>query len=414
MEQQSQQPISQSTPSTPVQPQPSSKNMPMLVGLGVVVLLIAVSGALWFLQNRNSANPQTEQSQNTTQQQQATPSQGLVKYGSIAKPAMKTIPQASYQATIRVLNVGTITDGQFKGKTLALALYEFDNFSFAGVQTYVYFISDSTGKPIAWDKNFFHDSGYDTSDCDDPSNYDRYKCGEAQIKELLGLTNNLQQNLVFLPKEFSLQRKIITANDHKSLFFVSGNLVAPDISPRSVSPVGQTETGGQIVRVNADSTSKTILPTISYYIVLPFGKMMEIFPEPDFANVDDAPQLKWMVGTKSVAHYDYGRHASNWNYCSNDISADQLQSTLMQTGITIKGDSIYEIEAQKYPKIYQCLHKKTQRRTHDNATHKTTYQDTVSYVNFISSHPMFFWKHPYGDLIVFVRDDVSRSGVIID
>src|SRR3989344_121056 len=97
-----QQPIGQPIPPTPVQPQPSGKNTPILVGFGIVVLLIVAGGSWWFLQNGNSANPQTDQNQNTTQQQQATQTQGLVKYGSIATPAMKTIPQPIYQATIRV------------------------------------------------------------------------------------------------------------------------------------------------------------------------------------------------------------------------------------------------------------------------------------------------------------------------
>ena len=395
MEQQPQQPIDQPIPPTPVQPQPSGKNTPILVGLGVVAFLVVAGGAWWFLQNGNSANPQTEQNQNATQQQQTTQPLGLVKYGSIATPAMKTIPQANYQATIRVLNVGTITEGQFKDKTLALALYEYGNTNPTnGISTYAYFISDSAGKPIAWDKNFFHDNSYCYDDC-----------GEAHIKELLGLTDNLQQNLGFLPKEFSLAKNI-TANDHKTLFSISDSLVAPDISPSSVSPVGMTETGWQIVRVNTDSTSKTVLPSISYYIVLPFGKMIQISPEPDFVNAEDVPQLTWIAGTKSVASYRYGQYAYGWQDCYDGISADQLQSTLVQTGTTAKGDVVYEVDAQKYPKVYQCLHEKTKRYVYDETTQKGTYQDTVSYADFTPSHPMFFWKHPYGDLIAFVRSDV--------
>ena len=118
------------------------------------------------------------------------------------------------------------------------------------------------------------------------------------------------------------------------------------------------------------------------------------------------PQLTWTAGTKSIASYFYGQYAYGWQDCYDGISADQLQSTLVQTGTTIKGDSVYEVDAQKYPKVYQCLHEKTKRYVYDDITQKGTYQDTVSYTDFIQSHPMFFWKHLYGDLIAFVRSDV--------
>lgn len=403
-----QQPINQSIPPTPVQPQPSGKNTPMLVGLGVVAFLIAAVGAWWFLQNRNYSNHQAEQTQNTTQQQQATQSQGLVKYVSVATPAMKIIPQktisrAIYQATIRVLNVGTITDGQFKDKTLALALYEYNNPNPTyKVGTYAYFVSDSTSNLIAWDKNFFHGNSYCHEDCE-----------EAHIKKSLGFTDDLQHNLDFLPKEFSrefFRGEKITANDHKTFFYVESGLAAPDISSISVFPAGQTETGWQIVRVNSNSASKTVLPATLYYIVLPFGKMIKILPEPDFANADGVPQLTWTEGTNLVASYRYGRYVYGWQECYESISADQFPSTLVRTGTTVKGGSVYEVDAQKYPKVYQCLHEKKKRYEYDPTTQKGTYQEVISYADFVPSHPMFFWKHPYGDLMEFVRSDIVPAG----
>jgi len=401
-----QRPINKPIPPTSAQSQLGGKHLLVFVGLGVAVLLIIAGGVRWLLPNGNSTNPQIEQNKNTTQQEQETQFLGLVKYISITAPAIKIIPQVSYQATIRVLNIGTITDGQFKDKTLALALYEHGNTNSTStygntnsthrVQTYAYFISDKTGKPIAWDKNFFHDNSY----C-----YNNKYCGEADIKKLLGLTNSLQQNLDFLPKEFSLA-KYIYADDQKTLFSISDSLIVPDISPSLVSPIGQTETGLQIVRAKAGRASETVLSTISYYIVLPFGKMIQIFPEPDFVNTDDVPQLTWTVGTKSVASYRYGHYAYGWQDCYDGISADQLQSILVQSGTTIKGDAVYEVKAQKHSGVYKCLHEKTKRYVYNGTTQEGAYQDTVSYVDFISSHPMFFWKHPYGDLIAFVRSDV--------
>jgi len=393
---QPQQPIGQPIPPSPVQPQQNTKTKPILVGLGVVVLLVIAGGVWWMSQKGTLQNSQNEQSQNTQQEQQ-TQTQGLIKYGSIATPALKTIPLPNHQATVRILNVGIFTEGQFKDKNLALALFEYANTNPTyGVSSYAYFVSDNLGNPIAWDKNFVHDQGFYGMGDDIP---------EERLKDFVGLADNLQQNLTFLPKEFSTAKNIM-AKDNKTIFSILDSLVAPDISPSSVSPVGMTETGWQIVRKADLNTGNTVLPPVSYFVVLPFGKMIQISPEPDFVNADDVPQLSWTVGTKPVASYRYGQHAYGWQDCYDGISSSQLQSTFVQTGTTAKGDAVYEVDAQKHPKVYQCLHEKTKRYVYDETTKKGTYQDTVSYSDFIQSHPMFFWKHPLGDLVAFVRSDV--------
>jgi len=47
--------------------------------------------------------------------------------------------------------------------------------------------------------------------------------------------------------------------------------------------------------------------------------------------------------------------------------------------------------------VYRCLYGKYQ----DNSYHPET-----SYTDFTQSHPMFFWRHPTGDLIEFVLNDI--------
>jgi hypothetical protein len=392
MEQQNQQPIGQQVP--PIQ-QPSGKSKALIISLVLSLILVILAAVLWGF----SKTPTLPEVQNqTTTQATSTAPVGLIKYGSIATPAMKTIPEPNYQGTIQILNVGTFTEGEYKDKNLALALFQFDGKQMYGVNNnYVYYVSDNTGNPIAWDPNFVHDHGiYEMN-------------GETQVylKDLIGLKGTSQKSLSFLPIEFSSTNKYIQSSDLKSSFLISGTLVSLDVPPSSMSSSGSTETGWQIVKkTNINPNYVSVLPINSYYVNLPFGKLIQIYLEPNFIDANDVPQLTWTSGTKSVASYRYGQYGYGWDDCFQGVSNAQLQSSFIQTGTTVKGDAVYEIDSQKYPKVYQCLHEKTKRYVYDPTTENGTYQDTVTYADFVTSHPIFFWKHSVGDLVAFVRSDV--------
>ncbi len=372
-----QQPITQ--PATPVFQQPKTNRAFIFILIGIIVLAI-VGGAILFLWHFKIQNK----------------SQNIVKFSSSINSPAKTIPETAYQGDIQIFNIGTFTQGQYQNKNLTLAIFKYSDPGYDyGINNYAYYISDTKGNPVVWDPNYIHEQGLYGNDANTPP---------VQMNDLIGLTKNLQQSLNFLPAELSLT-KVIKSNNHQTLFSItSDNIVATNTIVGSTS-IATTESGFPIVKqMKADIT--TVLPSASYFVLLPFGEAIEIAPEPDFINAQDVPQLKWTTGTSTVASYRYGQYAYGWEDCYDGISTNQLNTSLVQTGNTTNGSLVYEVDAQKYPNVYKCLHEKTKTYIWDDVTKTGSYQDTVSYADFILSHPMFFWKHSTGDWIAFVRSDV--------
>lgn len=385
-----------------------------LIGLGIIALVILSGGAWWLWQNGDLSSAQDEQSRNISQELQIQ-AREISKWETLdfAKPIKVTAPISYFNDPILVFKIGSITDGEFKGKILAFAaskssvdgFVDKNNASNSTLYDYSYFVSDEMGNPIAWDKSFIHNPD---DRCETPGvqGCERHYLTMQQ----LGLTDNLQKPLTFIPKELRNTSNLTSAEKKAYLKIVySGALANIDAAPTDLLQVDTTESGWQIMKnrkTNPEGNPDAILPEFLYYIALPFGKMIQISPEPDFVDANDVPQLTWTSGTTSVMSYRYGQYAYGWQDCYEGISAGQLQSTFVQTGKTAKGDFVYEVDAQKYPKVYVCLHEKTKRYVYDATTQKGTYQETVSYADFVQSHPMFFWRHPYGDLMAFIRSDV--------
>lgn len=384
MEQQPQQPIGQ--PVFPIQPQPN-KNKSALILLGVVVVLILIVGGVW-LSSKNGASPVVQNNQQSSNQQ-------LANYVSSLSSPIKIIPVPTYQGSIQIFTIATFNQGPYAGKNLVWANFQPStqnpNWNHT-TYNYAYYISDAEGNPIAWDPNFIHDQGLYPMDGN-----------TGYMKDFIGLSSNSQKSLDFLPVELGVAKGIKTS-DHLAMFSAVYSGIVQTNTLTVSNSVSTTETGWPIVK-QTNTDGATVLPSVLYYVELPFGEAIQISPEPDFVDANDVPQLTWSKGTTSVASYRYGQYAYGWEDCYGGISADQLNATLVQTGTTIKGSPVYEIDSQKYPKVYQCLHEKTKRYVYNSGT-TGTYVDTVSYADFTPSHPMFFWKHPLVGLIAFVRSDV--------
>ncbi|MGD0328762.1 MAG: fibronectin type III domain-containing protein [Minisyncoccia bacterium] len=211
----------------------------------------------------------------------------------------------------------------------------------------------------------------------------------------------------------------VTATDNKGVFVfgdgggTTDGDAAYDLSdtlPTSTTPVAIDQEGWQIVKNNnmqgiVAQIVQVVAGSNAYYLVFSFGKAVNIFPQPDFLDPNNVPQLTWSTGTSTplsitygnytATNYDWGGDGYDWYYCYNNISAAQFQAGLIVTGTTVKGDPIYELDPNKYPSVYDCLY-------------DITYQGS-STPDFIQSHPMFFWRHPAGDFVAFIRRDVESG-----
>ena len=370
--------------------------------LGMCLSLV-IGGIGWYINQKSTPTPQDiqiEEKENTvpevTESQEVEVERtlptaknvetmkGMIAYNTLNIPVLKA--RAMEFETGSVKNIGTITSGVFKDKILAVGLRNESS-------PYAYFITDTTGNTLAWDQDFVLDE----------DNYCYENC--AVWENFFGLAEDKQQNLDFLPPELSAKSTLLGRSDAgaEALFSTDYSYVE-QLDARQI-PVGVTESGFKITKVSGDGyTYFGQIP--QYNLRFPFGISSSLYPQPDFMNSDDVPQLLWTTGTKAVASYRYGQYAYGWEDCYAGLTTEEITLGFSATGVTNKGDQVFEIDAQKYPKVYECLHEKTKRYVYDEMAGEGEYVETVAYSDFIGTHPMFFWKHPFGDAIAFMRSDV--------
>ena len=309
---------------------------------------------------------------------------GMVAYNTLNIPVLKTRTVEFETGTVK--NIGTVTDGVFKDKILAVGLRN-------ETSPYAYFITDTMGNTLAWDQDFVFDE----------ENYCYENC--AVWKNFFGLAEDRQQNLDFLPSELSAESTLLArSNAGAEAQFSTDYSYVEEIDEFQI-PVGVTESGFKITKPSDNSyTYFGQIP--EYNLRFPFGISSGLRPEPDFMNSDDVPQLLWTKGTKDIASYRYGQYAYGWEDCYAGLTTEEITLGFSATGVTNKGDQVFEIDALKYPGVYKCLYEKTKRYVYNEETGDGEYVETVSYNDFVGTHPMFFWKHPFGDAIAFMRSDV--------
>jgi hypothetical protein len=335
-----------------------------------------------------------------------------------------------YYLVTLVFKIGTFTSGQYAGRTLAIGTF-YEKYSDtplsntppgeagnngwptdSNIQPYIYFISDDFGNPVAMDTALLHNSSacYESgsvSDC------------ISTFLNTLGMSQGNEISLNALYDRFK-QTNDYVLSDSKT-HFSSGEdnpadtmitWTSSSISPQSLQNVGTTINGWPVIKVaNVPGTSILDYPNnqASYYLSYPFGAYGQVSPYPDFVSTDDIPSLTWANGVTTgttTPVYRYGQYAYGWQDCYDALPVGQFESALIQTGTTVNNDPLYEVNPVGHDAIYQCLYQQTKVYAYDSVTGASSYTQTDTYAHFITSHPMFFWKHPTGEWIAFERSDV--------
>ena len=328
---------------------------------------------------------------------------------------------------------------------------------------YAYFVSDSAGNPVAWDDRYYplSDMGW----CLYALDVDKCAGDAFKVTQILGLTEDLKKPLDFLSTfagspSLSVYSAVFSTkiNSKGAKFSVINNTLR---DPRTVGvyePIGFTDEGYQIVKLTSGpsfglyqplgqdklgfyeagyyltepSSGKmvervSLLPFVNYFIIFPFGASLQITPLPDFVPdlyknglPDGLPLLSWSNGDAAVFQYRSDVMGGpgfnnilqmysydNWgNSCLGSLNFNNVswESALIQTGTTKNGDPVYEINPVGHDDVYQCFYKPA-GWTYNSET-KSWSQIRPAYADFIKSHPVFFWKHPTGDWIPFIRKDL--------
>lgn len=360
--------------------------------LAVIVLASLVFGAAWLLGSRNVVPVISEKNISHTAVEWKQPKDFKIL------PPQGVVDTSRPDAALITFAIGNITEGKFKGKTIAMTMTKSSFNSLKNgshVYDYYYSVVDAQGKLVAWDKNFYHISGL-YFDEESPFHISK-----------TGLIDSLEQSLAdLLPIEASIKKDFEFRD--KGKFIPSISLSFESSESLTDVKVGVTDSGFDVIKgapTQYQDTS-TPFPISSYRVRLPFGVLYYFSPEPDFVDTNDVPQLTWTLGTTTVASYRYGQYAYGWQDCYETLPKNLFEASLIPTGITVTKDTVYEVDAARYPKVYACLHEKTKRYVYNPETETGEYKETITYAEFITTHPMFFWKHQIGEWIAFVRSDV--------
>jgi hypothetical protein len=418
------------------QDQPAQQKVaPSIIGAVSIIIIVIIAAIAIFYSHPRSVS---QNSQNTSPTA-VSDDIGTISYdpqglNSAIKVTIATTTNdqdySHYYLVTLVFKIGMFTSGQYAGKTLAIgtfyekysdtpmsdtSLSEASNNGWptdSNIQPYIYFISNDSGNPVAMDPVLMHN---------DSACYESGSVSEcvSTFLNTLGMSQGNETSLSALYDQFKQTNDYILS-DSKT-HFSSGEdnpadtmitWTSSSVSPQNVQNIGTTTNGWPVMKVaNVPGTSILDYPNnqASYYISYPFGAYGKIDPSPDFVSTDDIPSLTWTNGVTTgttTPVYRYGQYAYGWQDCYDSLPIGQFQSALIQTGTTVNGNPLYEVNPVGHDAIYQCLYQQTKVYTYDSVTGSSSYTQADTYDHFITSHPMFFWLHPTGEWIAFERSDV--------
>ncbi|MDB5265208.1 MAG: hypothetical protein JWN64_779 [Parcubacteria group bacterium] len=380
------------TSNEPTPTEVPARHFPLSQVLTTVLILIVLGGLGWLIWHKEVLQRQSNQA--------ILPAGEVAWKSIIGEEPIRTIAAKDQyvEKTYDIYDLGTLIGGLHAGSHVALALghqYYSDGYEVSpeefGYYEYYYFLSDAEGNATGW-----------------WNRPDALVGGYPHIPPELGFDSVPEISSNELPADLpSLTR----SNQMDSSG--QGVVVEPTLylgSKDHYTLTGATLDGNPIVKATAElETTFAAAERYTYYVQLPFGAVMGMSLAPNFIKNTEAgtPELTWSMGTTTVSAYNFQYHAYGWVECFDNIrDMANFESSLVQTGTTAQGEAVFELTPTGHEIEYRCLYDKTQRYDYNPGTNESIGYYPVPYEQFITEHPVFFWKHPYASWIGFVRQDV--------
>ena len=325
---------------------------------------------------------------------------------------LKTAPSAvNGRNPTNLYSIGTFTAGPFSGDKLGLVIgSDSDSAGTNGAYSeYAYLVLSATGTPIAYDDTL--DFSFIT--CAGIF-YPSKTCALPDPSVALGISDSTSSRIEGLPGEFYYQEDpeapgialSSVSGTGGALFQVDQSVIIPtDVSPQGKKQ-GMTDDGFPIIRVatsTSDSDFSANFPSFidpyQYYEITPFGASIQLYPGADFLPFSyGTPRVSWLTGSTSPGEYViFG--GVGWQDCLREFSYSKFASSLAKTGVTESGSPVYEISPAGNEQSYNCLYQLNQRSA----------RPIKSYSDFLASHPLIFWKHPYGEWVSIANYNIIAN-----
>lgn len=297
---------------------------------------------------------------------------GSIKFNNFTESKIKEINlPTQFPAVLEIYNIGKIVDGKYSGNNLVALVVDwlkpisYDNVGEREIAGYL--ISDSGNNTLAWNKNFLRDSCPTRRDCVGgayPGHDESLLSGD--LISFLNLPKNKEVGEDFLPsylKDFSLIKNI----------------------PKTVpSFIGEKDNS----KITWFSEKKKDNESIKY-VKSNIGAWLDClsYENPkEYLHIKEFKEAYRANGVNSI----------------NDYNINSPNSVLTKTGETNYGESIYELNYGKYPKIDSCFKEYTMEYKDGE------YKEALPYSEFIKSHPIIFLRPDTEGVKFFVREEFSK------
>ncbi len=208
-----------------------------------------------------------------------------------------------------------------------------------------------------------------------------------------------------LPKTLHLQTPLADFNYAKSLgffrndsdFFCADYLVKaftdPQVGDVYTDPDAKTvaklsEEANKLQQANTQSVNYR--PLYGYYVKAPDGTKRVYNLDVPFVGQDKVALLNWSNNKKNTAEYSYqaigGCGASKFL----DV-VDVNEKDLTQIGTTFSGQPVYGYKDTKSAGLTQLY----------DSMYVADGKTKPTYASFLATHPLFFWKNPFGYYVQF-------------
>lgn len=151
----------------------------------------------------------------------------------------------------------------------------------------------------------------------------------------------------------------------------------------------------------ADLTGQELTRFINgLYFKAPDGTIRAYSIVPSFMK-ESLPEIKWQDGSMNKKDYTFndigGCGASNY---ASVIDESKVRNTdIVVAGKTSNGEDVYELKNPNHNILQNIYDNEYNQPYYDGLPAKKSYEE------FIKSHPVFFWRDPFGRLIKFQNKD---------
>lgn len=135
-----------------------------------------------------------------------------------------------------------------------------------------------------------------------------------------------------------------------------------------------------------------------FFVKAPDGTAKIYKLSPDFIDEKGVPAVVWNDGQKNSDPYVYVYRPPEVCISECPITVDLSENEIKSTGKTKNGQLVYEYKDQNHKDL---------KKLYEEEYIVGEGETKVSYDQFIATHPIFFWKDPFGRFIMFINENYT-------